>query len=103
MLVHFNQSLKSARIGVEGSRETFAELGERLARTLDADAGCLEALVEVDKHRVLSARSITAGGALLQVSALAGGITASAPRRPGRLRRGNRSGGRRCQSPLRDR
>ena len=53
---------------LEESRERFndasTEFGERLARTLDAAAGGLEALVEVDKHRVVP--QYQAGGALLQ-------------------------------------
>jgi hypothetical protein len=34
MLVHFNQSLQTSRIGVEGSRETFAELSGRVVESL---------------------------------------------------------------------
>jgi len=34
MLVHFNQSLQTARVGVEGSRETFAELSGRVVESL---------------------------------------------------------------------
>jgi len=34
MLVHFNQSLQTTRIGVEGTRETFAELSGRVVESL---------------------------------------------------------------------
>jgi hypothetical protein len=36
MLVHFNQSLQTARIGAEGSRETFAELSGHVVESLAA-------------------------------------------------------------------